>query len=31
MAVYVISGVTMRDADAFEAYRTRAAPSIAAY
>jgi uncharacterized protein (DUF1330 family) len=31
MAVYVISDVTMRDAEAFEAYRTRAAPSIAAY
>jgi uncharacterized protein (DUF1330 family) len=31
MAVYLISDVTVRDAEAFEAYRTRAAPSIAAY
>lgn len=31
MAVYLISDVTIRDADAFEAYRSRAVPSIAAY
>jgi uncharacterized protein (DUF1330 family) len=31
MAVYLISDVTIRDAEAFEAYRTLAAPSIAAY
>jgi uncharacterized protein (DUF1330 family) len=31
VAVYLISDVVMRDAEAFEAYRTRAAPSIAAY
>lgn len=31
MAVYLISDVVARDAEAFEAYRTRAAPSIAAY
>ena len=29
MAVYLISDVTVRDPEAFEAYRTRAAPSIA--
>ena len=31
MAVYLISDVTVRDTEAFEAYRIRAAPSIAAY
>jgi uncharacterized protein (DUF1330 family) len=31
MPVYVISDVTLRDPDAFETYRTRAAASIAQY
>ena|SRR5690242_3724595 len=31
MAVYLISDVTVRDREAFEAYRNRAAPSIAAF
>ena len=31
MTVYVISDVTIRDRQAFEAYRTRAAASIAAH
>jgi len=31
MTVYLISEVAVRDPEAFEAYRTRAAPSIAAY
>ncbi len=31
MSAYIISDVSVRDAEAFEAYRTRAAPSIAQY
>jgi uncharacterized protein (DUF1330 family) len=31
MAAYLISDVSMRDAEAFQTYRTRAAASIAAY
>ena len=31
MAVYLISDVTARDADAFQTYRTRAAASIEKY
>ncbi|MBB6485606.1 DUF1330 domain-containing protein [Rhizobium lusitanum] len=31
MPAYIISDVTIRDAEAFEAYRTRAAASIARY
>jgi uncharacterized protein (DUF1330 family) len=31
MPAYLISDVTVRDAKAYEAYRTRAAPSIAQY
>jgi len=31
MTAYLISDISMRDADAFQIYRTRAAASIAAY
>jgi uncharacterized protein (DUF1330 family) len=31
MTTYLISDVTVRDAEAFEAYRTRAAPAIAKF